>query len=149
MTDLSESLYEKIGTLLEGQRAAVARYAGLLDAQRAALKSDDIELLADVSGNAAHLLAGLESASRHLTAARGPVAETAGPRNETVRTLLAALSIELERTLVEVRQFAEALQGRRGQLVRTIQLADGGQPGGPGNSFRSGHPDSAFLDRSG
>lgn len=149
MTDLSESFYQRVGTLLETQRAAVARYTGLLEAQRAALRSDDLDLLADVAGQAAHLLAALEGAGRHLTIARGPLAETAGPRSDDVRTMLAALALELEQVFAGVRQFSGLLQARRDQLVEAILDENGAPRQGTGNRFRASRADSAFLDRSG
>jgi signal transduction histidine kinase len=146
MTDLSETLYRKIATQLEGQRAAIARYAGLLEAQRAALNSQDLDLLADVSREAAQLLSGLETATRQLNEVCGP---TAGPRHADVQAMLAALAVELRSMLDEARQFAEALQLQRARLIRAIHEEDGAHPGLPGKSFRSGPGDSAFLDRSG
>ena len=146
MSDLPETLYRKIATQLEAQRAAIARYAGLLEAQRAALNAQDLELLADVSREAAQLLAGLEAATRPLTEACGP---TGGPRHAEVQTMLAALAVELRGMLEQARQFAETLHRQRARLIRAIQEEEGTHPGLPGNSFRPGHGDSAFLDRSG
>jgi hypothetical protein len=149
VSDLSERFYTGVATLLESQRAEVARYAGLLEAQRAALRSDDLELLADMAGQAAHLLEGLEKTGRHLTLARGPLAETAGPRSESVRAMLTALAIELEQGFAAAHQFSHLLQERRKRLVGAM-LDENGAPGSrPGNSFRNTRTDSAFLDRSG
>ena len=149
MTDLSEQFYTKVGALLEAQRAALARYAGLFEAQRAALHSNDLELLAEVATQAACLLESLEGAGRHLTMARGPLAETTGPRSESVRAMLAALAVELEHAFAGVRQFSRVLQARRDRLVRAIREETGTPVPRPGNSFRAGPADSAFLDRSG
>ena len=149
MIDLSPDLYARLAELLEAQRVAVARHAGLLDAQRAALRSDDLELLVDVTGQAAHLLEGLELAGRHLTLASGPLAETTGPLSDAVRATVAALAGELHTAFAGVRQFAEALQERRDRLVRIILDENGMPVGRPGNSFRADPSDSAFLDRSG
>lgn len=149
MSDLSEQFYVKLSTLLEAQRASVARWAGLLEAQRAALRADDVELLADVSGQAALLFQGLEATTRHLNLVRGPLSETEGPRTEAVRGTLAAFTVELEDAFAQIRQFAEVVQERRSRVVRALQEHDGTASGRPGNSFRPGHSDSAFLDRSG
>jgi hypothetical protein len=149
MSDLSERFYTGVATLLESQRAELARYAGLLEAQRAALRSDDLELLAEMANQAAHLLEGLEKAGRHLTLARGPLAETVGPRSDSIRAMLAALAIELEQGFAAARQFSHLLLERRTRLVGVI-VDENGAPGGrPGNKVRNIRTDSAFLDRSG
>jgi hypothetical protein len=149
VTDLSRQLFVRVSTLLEAQRASIARWAGMLEAQRAALRSDDLELLADVSSQAALLLQSLEESTRGLDLARGPLSETEGPRTDTVRETMAAIAAELEVAFANIRQFSEVVQERRSRVVRALQEQDGAAPGRPGSSFRSAHPDSAFLDRSG
>ena len=149
MSDLSETLYARTAPLLEAQRAAVARYAGLLDAQRAALRSEDFDLLGEVAGQAAGLLQGLAEVSRHLALLHAPLGETTGPRSAAVRSVFKALNVELDRIFAEIRQFTEVVQVRRDHLVRTLREHDGAALGRPGNRFRAGHADSAFLDRSG
>jgi hypothetical protein len=149
VNDLSQQFFVRVSTLLEAHRASIARWAGLLEAQRAALRSDDLELLADVSGQAALLLQGLEETTRHLNLVRGPLSDTDGPRTQAVRGTLAALAVELEGAFAEIRQFAEVVQERRSRVVRALREQDGAALGRPGNSFRGGLGDPAFLDRSG
>ena len=145
MSDLPAPLYERACALLTAQRSAVARYSALLDGQRAALRAEDPELLADLAGQAEAVVHGLETACRHLTVLRTPLEEATGPRRDQVSALLAALFAELERAFDSVRLIAEQAQTRRQAVVRSIVELDGGQGGRSGNSYRPG----SFLDRSG
>ncbi len=149
MTDLGESLATRVCALLEAQRTAIGRHAHLLDAQRAALRADDLELVADLSGQSAHLLQNLEEAGRHLVVIQGQLAGAEGPRASMVRSLLAAVTAEVHIAFAGVRQFTEALVHKRNRLLQGITELGGRGLGPPGRSFRDPPADPTILDRSG
>jgi hypothetical protein len=149
VNDIEPAFCDRVCTLLEAQRAAIARYGHLLDGQRAALRAEDLELLAELAAQAADLLGDLEAASRHLVRVTGHLSGRDGGRSRTVRELIAVVSLELQQELARVRQFTEAVQHRKGALVRAIGELEGGSHPRPGNSFRPLPPGPNFLDRSG
>jgi hypothetical protein len=149
VTDLSEEFALKLSGVLDRQRAQLGRFAGLLDAQRAAFRSDDMELVSEVSGEAAHLLQNLEQTARHLSTRNGPLGESHGPRSDAIRAALATLVTEVDRTLAEVRQFSAVLEERRARLVRAILEEETAGMPRSGNNCRGSGPGSSFLDRTG
>ena len=149
MSDLPQSLYHKTRALLESQQATLERYGLLLDAQRAALRSDDVDLLSDLAEQAAHLLQGLEATSRNLVFIRGPLLGTSGPRHDSLRLLMDALSAESRRIVEGLGQFLAAAQSRREALVRSIMELEEGVSGPPGSSYRPGLRSPSFLDTTG
>lgn len=149
MTDLPLPLFSRIAAVLESQRTAIGRHAHLLDAQRAALRADDLELLAELACQAAELLEGLEDANRGLRLVSNQIEGAAGSRAETVRVLRGAVAAELGMAFAGVRQFTEMLQGRRRTLMQAIQELEGRAMTQPGRGFRGRSAEPSILDQTG
>jgi hypothetical protein len=146
VSDLSESFYRRACTFLATQQEVVERCGLLLDAQRAALRCNDIDLLDDLADQSAFDLEGLEPAGRHL---QGALAETRGPRRDQLQQLLHGLSSGLQLVLAGSIEMAAEVRTGREAAVRSILELEQGHASLFGNSCRNGWRESAFLDRSG
>ncbi|HTS88786.1 MAG TPA: hypothetical protein VMG41_09875 [Gemmatimonadales bacterium] len=149
MTDLSEGLYRQARLVLEGHLADLERSTWLVGAQRTALQSGNLELLASLSTEGAHLARRLEGTARRLNVLEDPLREARGPRASSIRQLLHRLAIESDRGHARVRQFTEDALAARKVLVNEIRSLDGPSKVRPGRTFRPLSPLPAFLDRSG
>ncbi len=149
MSDLPVPLSERACALLTAQRTAVARYAALLEGQRAALRAEDPELLADLASQAEAVVHGLETACRHLTVLRTPLQDAAGPRRDQADDLLTALSAELERAFEVVRVIAEQAHDRRQAIVRSIVELERYPAAAAPAGYTPTSAEPAFLDRCG
>jgi hypothetical protein len=139
----------EITAVLEAHREGLERHAGLLEAQRAALRAGDFQQAAGFATDASQLIQDLERASRDLALVTPAVAAARGTKASSVRGLLSRLAADSERAQALVRQFTEVADARRGRLVVEIRGTQGEVTGPAGRPFRPMAPLPSFLDRSG
>ncbi len=144
MSDLPAALSDTAVRALDASRAAYARYLHLLDAQRAAIRSDDLDLLATLADEASAVLSTLERETRLPPELGQHLAGAAGPRAHAVRTLMASLGGEVETARAGIGEFTTHLEARRRALLGALADLSGG-----GSPFRPPRPAPAALDATG
>lgn len=144
MSDLPATLSDTTVRALDASRTAYARYRHLLDAQRAALRSEDLDLVAALADEATAVLGALERETRLPPELGQHLPGAAGPRAHEVRTLVAALGLEVEAARAGIGEFTTRLELRRRALLGAMADLSGG-----GSPFRPPRPAPSALDATG
>jgi hypothetical protein len=148
MSMVSESLYWKVSALLDSQRSGLERYRQLLETQRAALRDDDIDLLADLAADAAELAQELAAGSRNLVIGREQLSQRQDPRHQALGASLDQFAGEAEQVLAITRDLLLQAGVRREASVRSIMELDSQSTGQTGKNYLPVPGNPAFLDRS-
>jgi hypothetical protein len=144
VSDLPAALSDAAVRALDASRSAYTRYLDLLDAQRAALRSGDLHLLATLADEATAVLGTLEREARVPPELDQQLPAASGPRASAVRTLMADLRLEVETARAGIGEFTSHLEPRRRALLGALaELSGGGSP------YRHPRPDPAAVDRTG
>jgi len=129
VTDLAESLYRSAMPGLEATRTTYARYLQLLDAQRAALRADDLHLLSALALEGSGLLARLERETRIPPELGQHLHVSDGLRAGAVRGVMAAVRGEAEAAQAGVQEVTVQLELRRRSVLGALaELSGGGSP---------------------
>jgi len=131
VSDLPVALHERAARALVGSRVRYARYLQLLEAQRAALHADDIDLLAALAAEGVALLGELEQSlqlSPDLVTALG---QSEGPLRDDVERLLQTVQLEVGAAHAEIRRFAAALEARKAVMLAALAKLHPADPAGP------------------
>lgn len=131
MTDLPVGLAERIARVTTACESACARHGDLLDVQRAALKSDDSDVLAGLAEESAELLAVVERETRFPAEIRRLLDASQGPRATTARQRLQILRELVLRAQSGVREIERGLLTRRAALLRELSALTVAGPGAP------------------
>ena len=121
MSDLPEELYQRAARMLTGSRVSYARYLQLLEAQREALRADDIDLLAHLAADGVTLLEQLDERIQLPSDLLEALARSQGPLRDDVERLLETVQLEVSMAHGEIRRFATALEARRMVMVATLE----------------------------
>ncbi len=120
MSDLPVALHERAARALVGSRVSYARYLQLLEAQRAALRADDIDLLARLAAEGVALLGELELSIQLPPELLTALGQSDGPLRDDVERLLETVQLEVGAAHAEIRRFATALEARKTIMMATI-----------------------------
>jgi hypothetical protein len=131
VTDLPLPLAERMARVTAACEAACARHHSLLEVQRAALRTDDSEVLADLADESAELLAAIERQVRFPAEVRQYLEQAQGPRAVTARQRLQQLHSLLVGAQAGVREIERLLLIRRAGLLRELGALTVAGPGNP------------------
>lgn len=131
MNDLPVRLAERIARVSAECEAACDRHRDLLDVQRAALRTDDGELLAQLADESAELLAVVERQVRFPAEIRRLLDQAQGPRATTARLRLDQIRALVVRAQAGVREVETILMTRRAALLRELAALTVAGPGAP------------------
>lgn len=131
MTDLPVQLAERIARVTTTCETACARHRDLLEVQRAALRTDESDVLADLADESAELLAVVERETRFPVEIRTLIDRAQGPRATTARQRLEQLRQLVVRAQAGVREVETALLTRRAALLRELGALTLAGPGAP------------------
>lgn len=120
MSDLPDALHERAARALVGSRVNYARYLQLLEAQRAALRADDIDLLAQLAAEGVALLGTLEQSIQLPQELVEALSQSEGPLRDDVERLLETVQLEVGAAHAETRRFATALEARKTVMLATL-----------------------------
>lgn len=120
MSDLADELHRRTARALVSGRVNYARYLQLLEAQEAALRADDLDLLATLATEGIARLADLERTLALPDELVLAMEESAGPRRDDIARLLEAVQVEVQAAHAEIRRFSEALEARKGVLLGVL-----------------------------
>ncbi len=121
MSDLPDELHRRAARALVTSRVTYARYLHLLEAQEAALRADDIDLLAQLASEGVARLGELEQSIQLPPDLIDALAQTAGPRRDDVGHLLEAVQAEVAMAHGEFRRFASALEARKESMLGSLE----------------------------
>lgn len=125
MSDLPDALHERAARALVGSRVNYARYLQLLEAQRAALRADDIDLLAQLAAEGVALLGTLEQSIQLPRELVEALSQSEGPLRDDVERLLETVQLEVGAAHAEIRRFATALEARKTVMLATLNKLHG------------------------
>ena len=131
MTDLPVPLAERIARVTAACEAACHRHRDLLEVHRAALRSDDSDVLASLAEETAELLAVVERETRFPAEIRRLLDRAEGPRAVTARQRLQQLRDLVFRAQSGVREIERGLLTRRAALLRELGALTLAGPGAP------------------
>ena len=131
MTDLPVRLAERIARVTAACEAACDRHRDLLEVQRAALRSDDSDVLAGMAVESAELLAVVERETRFPAEVRRLLDAAQGPRATTARQRMQHLRELVVRAQSGVREIERGLLTRRAALLRELGALTLAGPGAP------------------
>lgn len=131
MTDLPLLLAERIARATAACEVACHRHRDLLDVQRAALRSDDSDLLANLADESADLLAVVERETRFPIEIRRTIEQSQGPRATTARQRLQQVHQLVLQAQASVREIERGLLTRRASLLRELSALTVAGPGAP------------------
>lgn len=131
MTDLPVQLAERIARVTTVCEAACQRHRDLLEVQRAALRTDDGELLVQLADESNELLAVVERETRFPAEVRVALDQSRGPRATTARLRLEELRHLVLRAQAGVREVETVLMTRRAALLRELGALTVAGPGAP------------------
>lgn len=131
MNDLPVRLAERIARVVTACESACERHRDLLDVQRAALRTDDGELLVGLADESAELLAVVERETRFPAEIRTLIDRAQGPRATTARQRMERLRHLVLRAQAGVREVETALFTRRAALLRELGALTLAGPGAP------------------
>jgi hypothetical protein len=120
VSDLPVALHERAARALVGSRVSYARYLHLLEAQRAALRSDDIDLLATLAAEGVALLGDLERSLQLPADLVSALTDSEGPLRDDVERLLETVQLEVAAAHAEIRRFATALEARKTVVMAAL-----------------------------
>jgi hypothetical protein len=132
VTDLPVPLHEWAARTLVGSRVTYARYLQLLEAQRAALRADDIDLLAQLAAEGVVVLGELEEGIRLPPNLIEALTQSVGPRRDDVERLLETVQLEVSSAHAEIRRFATALEARKTVMQAALARLHRPDPPNPG-----------------
>lgn len=131
MSDLPDALHERAARALVGSRVSYARYLQLLEAQRAALRADDIDLLAQLAAEGVALLGTLEQSIQLPQDLVEVLSQSEGPLRDDVERLLETVQLEVGAAHAEIRRFATALEARKTVMLATLNRLHPTDPAPP------------------
>jgi cell division septum initiation protein DivIVA len=132
VSDLPDELHRRAARALVVSRVNYARYLQLLEAQEAALRADDLDLLARLAAEGVARLAELEETVHLPPDLIEALGAAAGPHRDDIGNLLAAVQAEVGAAHSEIRRFTAALEARKGVMLGVLarlQNPDGPSPG--------------------
>jgi hypothetical protein len=131
VSDLPDALHERAARALVGSRVSYARYLQLLEAQRAALRADDIDLLAQLAAEGVALLGELEQSICLPPELVLVLSQSEGPLRDDVERLLETVQLEVGAAQAEIRRFATALEARKTVMLATLSKLHPPDPAPP------------------
>ncbi len=155
MNDLDEVALQEATWALGERRRIFARYTTILDAQRAALKSDNIPLMANLAQQVDAIIADLYANWQRIAPYEKVIAEGSsdGPNTQTVRDLMTAVAAEAALAEATVRDLTKQLLRKRRAVRDELELLDQGTPEAsyhsPGPASGAGGPASPYSSRPG
>lgn len=145
--DLELRLYEIAVEALATQRDAYRRYLEIVDAQRAALRANNLSLVTSLAERLDRIVAEIQDCGKLMAPvhrALGP-GSVDGPRTQALKDLMTATAAEAGLAQSSVRELTKRLVGQRDDVSRELNLEHGTSPGGgTGRGARSTGP--ALLD---
>ncbi len=130
MRDLEPESYRVATEVLSDQRAAYGRYLEIVDAQRAALGSDNLRVVTALAARLDGVIAEIQVGAKRLA----PVLEAIerrsvdGPRTQALRDLMTATAADAAMTQAAVRDLTQRLVAGRDQAAKQL---DAPSPAGP------------------
>ena len=147
MGDLEPEAYTAATEALSDQRAAYGRYLEIVDAQRAALGSNNLRVVTALAERLDGVIAEIQVGAKRLA----PVLEAIehrsvdGPRTQTLRDLMTATAADAAMAQAAVRDLTQQLAADRDQAATEL---DATSPAGPlrRSGFPPGRAQPALID---
>jgi Tfp pilus assembly protein PilN len=129
VNDLDEAAYLAAVAALQIQRAALAHYGQIVEAQRGALRVGDLVLLAGLAEQVDVVLLDLETAGERLTVVLAALKAGAvsGERTRRLRDWMLVVSADAALTEAAARNVMDQVIGRRDALGRELALMGEGR----------------------
>lgn len=145
--DLELRLYEIAVEALATQRDAYRRYLEIVDAQRAALRGNNLSLVTSLAERLDRIVAEIQNCGKLMAPvhrALGP-GSVDGPRTQALKDLMTATAAEAGLAQSSVRELTKRLVGQRDDVSRELNLEHGTSPGG-GTGRRGRSTGPALID---
>ncbi len=141
MSDLDQATTDRLVEAVESQRAGCARLVHFMDAGRAALATENPDLLETIAEETDHLLADLRSIRPSVGEIETRLDRHQGPRVQRVRAILADSSRAARQVVAGAAGLIKRLEGRRDGAVQELAaLASDVVQAYPHLSPGAGHP---------
>lgn len=148
--DLELRLYEIAVEALGTQRDAYRRYLAIVDAQRAALRANNLSLVSSLAERLDGTVAEIQDCGKLMAPVHQALGTSSvdGPRTQALKDLMTATAAEAVLAQSSVRELTKRLVGQRDDVSRQLTLEHGTSPGaGTGRGARSTGP--ALIDTRG
>lgn len=150
MPDLELRLYEIAVEALATQRDAYRRYLEIVDAQRAALRANNLSLVTSLAERLDAIVTEIRNCGKLMAPmhrAFGP-GSVDGPRTQAVKDLMTATAAEAVLAQSSVRELTKRLVGQRDDVSRELNLERGTSPS-QGTGRRDRSVSAALIDTRG
>ncbi len=147
MPDLDRGFYDRAAEVLGTQRDAYKRYMQILDAQRAAMGSNNIRLVTALAQRLQVILGEIQTAGRLLAPTYHSFKQgrVDGPRTQSLKDLMTAVAAEAALAQASVRALTSRLTGVQAEIARELDLHPSpNKRAVPGRPPRHTHP--ALID---
>ncbi len=147
MPDLDRGFYDRAADVLGTQRDAYKLYMQILDAQRAAMGSNNIRLVTALAQRLQVILGEIQTASRLLapTYHRIQQGRVDGPRTQSLKDLMTAVAAEAALAQASVRALTSQVAGVQAEIARELDLDPTTNPTPTAGRPRGG-PQPALID---
>ena len=127
--DLEPEAYTAATDALSDQRAAYGRYLEIVDAQRAALGSNNLRVVAALAARLDGIIAEIQVAAKRLAPALEAIERRSvdGPRTHALRDLMTATAAEAALAQLSIRDLTKQIAAGRDQAAKELDgLASSG-----------------------
>ena len=149
MHDLEPDAYTAATEALSDQRAAYRRYLEIVDAQRAALGSDNLRVVTALAARLDGIIAGIQVGAKRLAPVLKAIEHRSvdGPRTQALRDLMTATAAEAALAQLAIRDLTKQIAAGQDQVAKEL---DGVASSGPGSRPVGGPQDLrlALIDTS-
>ena len=122
MHDLEPDAYTAATEALSDQRAAYRRYLEIVDAQRAALGSDNLRVVTALAARLDGIIAEIQVAVKRLAPALEAIERRSvdGPRTQALRDLMTATAAEAALAQLSIRDLTKQIAAGRDQVAKEL-----------------------------
>ncbi len=149
MRDLEPEAYTAATEALSDQRAAYGRYLEIVDAQRAAVGSNNLRVVMALTARLDGITAEIQVAAKRMAPVLKAIERRSvdGPRTQALRDLLTAAAAEAALAQLSIRDLTKQIAAARDQVAKEL---DGLASSGPGSRAAGGPQDLrlALIDTS-
>lgn len=131
MHDLQPDAYTAATEALSDQRAAYGRYLEIVDAQRAALGSDNLRVVTALAARLDGIIAEIQVAAKRLAPALEAIERRSvdGPRTQALRDLMTATAAEAALAQLSIRDLTKQIAAGRDQVAKELDGLASPRPG--------------------
>lgn len=131
MHDLEPDAYTAATEALSDQRAAYGRYLEIVDAQRAALGSDNLRVVTALATRLDGIIAEIQVAAKRLAPALEAIERRSvdGPRTQALRDLMTATAAEAALAQLAIRDLTKQIAAGQDQVAKELDGLGSSEPG--------------------